>query len=105
MGSRRGQGTQFRNKNGLAFRTANPREARAAEQLRKEGYEIIRRGWPDLLAYKDGKLRLIEIKDPQGRLKSHQFRAAELLSTLGVDVEIWADGNGAKARSWREDAR
>jgi len=71
--------------------------------LMADGWEVIRRGWPDILAYKDGRIRLVEVKDGNGHLKLHQLRVAFILSGLGIDVEIWPGGDAQRQRDWRAD--
>ena len=90
---------------GLTIRTPNFREAIAITHLTNQGYLVIRRGWPDLAAWKDGKLRLIEVKDGGGKLKRHQFQMAEWLASFGIEVEIWPQGEEHMARNWRRDKR
>jgi hypothetical protein len=59
-----------------------------ATRLIREGWELHRRGWPDFLAVKDGKLRLIEVKAGKDKLTEEQKRVHELLRSAGLDVEV-----------------
>jgi Holliday junction resolvase len=66
-------------------------EAECAKALEAEGWEVMKRGWPDFLAVKDGKVRMIEVKPRADRkLSPAQARVAEVLALLGVTVELWS---------------
>lgn len=80
------------------IRTSNPVEREVADKLIADGWEVMKRGWPDFLAYKDGKVRFVEVKPArQGKriwtdLASTQFRMAEiLLEVFGVEVEVMTE--------------
>ena len=90
--------------NGLSFRTSNLYEGVAAKCLFEDGYTVIRRGWPDLLAVRGEDVRFIEVKDGGGYLKRHQLFVARVLSGLGVDVEVWPSGDETFARLWTADS-
>jgi hypothetical protein len=56
--------------------------------LENAGYEVLKGGWPDLLAAKDGGLRFIEIKGPGDKLSAKQARLHKLLLSIGIKVEV-----------------
>ena len=65
-------------------------EAVVGRTLEFEGWEILKRGWPDFLAMKDGKIRLIEVKKNCFQAPSrHQKKMAAILKKLtGLEVEV-----------------
>jgi hypothetical protein len=76
-------------------RTGNRVEFEVASELERLGYEVFRRGWPDFLAYKDGKVRFVEVKPPNSSkrewhdLCGAQRRIAKILADVfGVEVEV-----------------
>ena len=75
-------------------RTSNDAEAELAEKLENDGWLVMKRGWPDFLALKDGQLRLIEVKPKETyRLSKHQQQLAEILRKhAGLNVERWYPG-------------
>jgi Holliday junction resolvase-like predicted endonuclease len=93
----------LRNKNGLAIRTNNLPEILAIQSLLEQGYTVVKRGWPDLVAIRGDEIRFIEVKDLNGRLRDHQYYLAEILNRLGVDVEIWPTGKESQSRFWNDD--
>jgi hypothetical protein len=77
------------------IRTSNPTERRVADRLIRDGWEVMKRGWPDFLAYRDGEVRFVEVKPPRSRkrdwtdLSTTQLRMAEILhEVFGVEVEV-----------------
>jgi hypothetical protein len=40
----------------------NKREAEVAALLKEKGFLVLRKGWPDFLAYKGGKIVFVEVK-------------------------------------------
>jgi Holliday junction resolvase-like predicted endonuclease len=77
-------------------RTNNPSERYVINDLESKGYEVLKRGWPDLIAVKGNTVRFIEVKRLTRRdgslstsqLKPQQKRVAEILSKLGIEVEL-----------------
>jgi hypothetical protein len=90
---------------GIPFRTKNESELAAYRSLSEDGYSVLRRGWPDLLAVDGNGLRFIEVKDNHGRLKPQQLAVAMLLSDLGIETEVWARGDPKRSRTWAADIR
>lgn len=71
-------------------RTSNEVEAKIVEALEEDGWEVLKNGWPDLLAVKDGKVRFFEVK-PHGlrKLSPRQQKMADVLKEVfGVEVEV-----------------
>lgn len=72
----------------------------AIEKLTLEGYEVYKRGWPDLLAERDGEIRLIEVKPSKNcNLSRHQKLISDLLRTHKLEVEMWAPPAPAKCEA------
>lgn len=73
----------------LKSRTNNA-EREVIEDLLKEGWDVLTRGWPDLIAVKGKQVRLIEIKPSthSGELTGAQKRMVDALALLGIPVEI-----------------
>lgn len=59
--------------------TLTKRELKVYLNARREGWEVLRAGWPDFLLLKDGKIKLVEVKRRGERLKPHQARMKEVL--------------------------
>lgn len=57
--------------------------------LEAQGYEVRKRGWPDLIAVRGNDVRFIEVK-PLGKseFKQSQKRMAQILSKIGITVEL-----------------
>ena len=74
----------------LPIRTSNPHEQRVIEELIELGYEVYKRGWPDLIAVRGDEVRLIEVKRPglKSGLKPHQYEVAQILAKVGLKVEL-----------------
>ena len=79
----------------IGIRTLNETEIEVCMYLESLGYKVIKRGWPDFLAFKDDDIRFIEVKkSPKTKgLKSSQKRVAEVLERLGIKVELLHPGN------------
>lgn len=73
----------------IGIRTSNPAEISVCETLEHQGWRVMKSGWPDFLAVKDGKVRFIEVKPHQScGLSRRQREVAEVLASLGIDVEL-----------------
>ena len=71
-------------------RTSNPSEIAVVQHFENEGYQMLKRGWPDFIAVKGSEARFIEVKRPPNpQLKPEQKRVAEILKRFGIEVEIW----------------
>lgn len=61
----------------------------------EKGWLPCKRGWPDFICEKDGKIILVEIKDHRRRvLKREQLRVLQLLSAYGVPCYRWSPETG-----------
>lgn len=81
----------YRTEAGGSQRTSNPAEAEVFTRLERQGYTIIKNGWPDAVAvHPDGTIRFIEVKARGGRhLSPRQERMANALRKyLNIEVEI-----------------
>lgn len=73
---------------------ANHREQATIDKYESQGYEVLTKGWPDLLCFKDGKAVLVEVKRTQRRptkkmgLSKHQRRVIDILREIGLDVRV-----------------
>lgn len=61
---------------------------RIRKSLERDGWEILRGGWPDFICLKEGKLRFIEAKNPHGKLTRLQKKVHEILTSFGMDIEV-----------------
>lgn len=70
-------------------------EIEACEALERAGYKVLKRGWPDFLAWKEGEVRFIEVKsNPNTKgLKSTQKIVAQVLEKIDINVELVHPGN------------
>ncbi len=72
------------------LRTGNDAEKEAIETLTDQGWEVYKRGWPDLLAVRGDLVRLVEVKPSRAsHLKKDQADIAAQLRKLGLEVEIF----------------
>ena len=73
-------------------RTINPTEMEVAESLIDDGWEVMKKGWPDFLAVRGDEIRFIEVKQKGQRLKPQQKRMAKILMEfLNIEVEVMTD--------------
>lgn len=71
------------------IKTSSLHERKVIDALLQEGYEILKSGWPDLVAVRGPEIRFIEIKRPsEPGLKTNQIRMARILYSLGIVVEV-----------------
>lgn len=63
-------------------------EQEVFDELRADGWYVLRNGWPDFLAVRDGKVRFIEVKSAGNSLRAEQRRLHRELRKLGIEVEI-----------------
>lgn len=45
-------------------KTSNKWEKKVADQLRKDGWIVFKKGWPDFLAVRGNDIRFVEVKPP-----------------------------------------
>jgi Holliday junction resolvase len=54
-------------------------------KLKRKGWDITKRGWPDFICFKDDKIVVIEVKRKKGyKLKKRQYQALKALSNAGI---------------------
>lgn len=61
----------------------------ARNRLIDSGYKVYRNGWPDFLAVKHNRLRLVEVKLGRDKVTPEQSIAHKVLKQFGLDVEVW----------------
>jgi hypothetical protein len=59
---------------------------------KKDGYEVIRGGWPDFLLVKDGKALFVEVKSKGSPVRPTQLKYLRVLEQLGLNVRISVNG-------------
>ena len=63
--------------------------------MKERGWEMVRRGWPDLLCVKGQRVALVEVKRKRGhRLKASQLYVLSLLASRGVECYRWDPQGG-----------
>lgn len=72
-------------------RTSNKCEQIVVKDLESRGYDVFRRGWPDLIAVdqRTGKTRFIEVKPVSKRLKPEQVRIKKIFKNNNLVYEVW----------------
>ena len=65
------------------------------DMLQEDGWETLKNGWPDILAVKDDRVVVIEVKSKRGdQLKEDQLRCMGLLSRSGIECYRWDKETG-----------
>ena len=60
------------------------------EVLKEGGWELLRNGWPDILAVKDERVAVFEVKAKRSdRLKEDQLKCMDFLSRVGIECFRW----------------
>jgi hypothetical protein len=77
----------------------SPLANEAEEAFRSEavaaGWTVCKRGWPDFICERDGKIVIVEIKPHRRRiLKREQRRVMNLLASYGVPCYRWSPDGG-----------
>lgn len=81
------------------LRTQNPSERLVIQRLDELGFSVVKRGWPDLLAWRGSEVRLIEVKpDGASKLSPVQEIVAEQLLKAGLAVELVSPRDLSKLR-------
>ena len=80
-----------------AVRTTNPSEIIAIKKLESDGFEVIKNGWPDFLAFNKitNEIKFVEVKPGKKRLKPRQEKMAHIFSLLGLDYLVWNIDHGS----------
>lgn len=59
------------------------------------GYTVSKRGWPDFILERDGRIIFVEVKkNPRAGLKRDQARIAKILVAAGLEVYLWNPETG-----------
>lgn len=75
-----------------ALKTA---ETQLREQLEKDGWEVVHKGWPDFACIKDGAMMFVEVKNYKGdMLKKQQHYILTHLAKLGLTCYKWTPNEG-----------
>jgi hypothetical protein len=73
----------------------NKAEARFEQWAKEQGWESTKRGWPDFMLSKDGRIIAVEVKPRYGKrplfLKQSQVECMEFLSSHGIECFV-SDG-------------
>ena len=73
----------------IGIRTSNDAEIAVCAALERDGWTVMKRGWPDFLAVRGDEVRLIEVKPSRScHLKPAQRRVAHVLARFGLRVEM-----------------
>ena len=71
------------------YKPHNLIERKAKRHYEKRGYTELHKGWPDFLLYKNGKIRLVEIKPINGDVSYSQELMFWLIERhIGIEVEV-----------------
>lgn len=65
-----------------------PAEQVVYDALVSKGYTVTNKGWPDFLAWKDGRAVAIEVKYGADRVWPHQNLVHETLRSMGIPVQV-----------------
>ena len=72
----------------------NEAEKVFVDTAREQGWIVTKRGYPDVICYKNGDVMLVEVKRRRKyRLKSSQSRFMGHLSKYGVKCYKWSPDN------------
>ena len=74
----------------MTIRTNNKCEIDACKNLESRGYEVLKNGWPDFVAidWENKKVRFIEIKPKNKKLKPRQIKMKKVFEMIGLDYEV-----------------
>ncbi len=68
----------------------NQYERECYEALRKEGWFVSKKGWPDFLCIRGDDIILVEVKPKRShRLKKHQYLVMTALTKAGLKCYRW----------------
>ncbi len=73
---------------------ASGTEARFVHRATKAGYQVIKKGWPDFVLIKEGRLFAVEVKQEHNGLTPAQFEIMGLLSQAGIKCLVWKPKSG-----------
>lgn len=70
-------------------------ERKFRELAAAAGYSVTKRGWPDFILEKEGRIIFVEVKkNPRTGLKRDQARIAKILVAAGLEVFLWNPETG-----------
>jgi Holliday junction resolvase len=73
----------------------NPAERACIEKLNEMGYTVHRKGWPDLLAERDGAFIIVEVRAKRSRRhKALQRRVMQTIVARHVKAYQWDADKG-----------
>lgn len=78
-------------------KTSLPEEAEQelASSLKSAGWAVTKRGWPDFICFKDGKMIVVEVKAfPTVGLDWEQKRVLCALASFGIPCYLWSPRAG-----------
>jgi len=79
----------------VAFRTQNQAESQLYRLMTDDGFDVVKRGWPDFACFRDDELLLVEVKpDRDTHLKRSQYRLMKALVDRGVKCYRWSPDVG-----------
>jgi len=64
------------------------------------GYEVLEKGWPDFLAFKNDRMIFVECKSEKDRPLKHQERLLNVLCAFGMEVYIIREPKKHDPPSW-----
>lgn len=76
--------------------TKVPSEIQFFNIIKSQGWTPVKRGWPDYLCYKDGKIILVEVKSKSfdGGMSPFQKFMTAVLSANGLECYRWTAETG-----------
>lgn len=77
-------------KDALRWNRASIAQDIVIKDLKQGGYEVLTTGWPDLVAFRDGDVRFIEVKSGRSYVQPFQRRLHAVLQRVGIKVEVIA---------------
>ena len=82
--------------NGIRVRRPkNEPEATFFDYATQQGWVATKRGWPDFICYKDGRVLLVEVKQKTGlALREEQAKLLQYLISAGIPCACWSPESG-----------
>ena len=87
--------------NPLVRQTKNKSEQAFIDAAHEKGWQVIRKGWPDYLCFKQGEdggiaeIMAVEVKPRHAEgLKFHQILSASILSGCGIECFVYGAQEG-----------
>jgi len=68
----------------------NASERAFVEQAIMQGWKVTKRGWPDFICFRDGQVRVVEVKSRAGRvINRKQSAIIDTLKSFGMPCYRW----------------